>query len=129
MLSTGPMQQAMPNRPASTPALIAMGANATTPTRMREFVAFSGCKTPVCALIKRYGMRVHATSTKGPTTSLKKMLVKCARGTSPDSFSEGFPRTLRLKPVIRVRDNLQKAIHDEPCERELPRDIHRRKSR
>src|ERR1700722_3564236 len=129
ILRIGPIQQAMPNRPARTPALIAIGANATSPTRMSEFVAFWGCKTPVCALMNRYGMSVKPMSTRGPTTSLKKMLVKCARGTSPDSFSEGFPRTFRLKPVMRVLDNLQKAIHDESCERELPRDIQRRKSR
>src|SRR4051812_1568952 len=120
MLNRGPMQQAMANRAPRVPALMAMGAKATTATRSREAVALAlgwfGLSTsliPVWALMNRYGINVTATRSRGARISAKNMLAMAARGTSPDILLEGSPRILRLYPVIRVRESLQKAIHDE----------------
>ena len=105
MLSSGPMQHAMANMPAATPALMAMGAKATMPTRSSAAVGAGvpepdpplfELSTPTCELTKRYGINVSATNRRGDTISLTKMLEKCARGTSPDIFDEGSPTILRL---------------------------------
>src|SRR3569833_1405777 len=132
MLRIGPMKQAMVNMTASVPALMAMGAKATTPIRSNDDVAFaflSLAMTPVWALMERYGMSVTATRSSGAMISPKNRFVMAARGTSAESLPEGSPTAFRLYPVIRVLESLLNAIHEEACARELPRDSQRRKSR
>jgi hypothetical protein len=135
MLRRGPIQQAMPNIAARTPALTAIGAKATMATRINELVASGvfpsllSAITPTCALMNRYGISVTATIRSGPTISPKKRFVKEARGTSPESFWDGSPRAFRLYPVILVRERRQKAIHEEEWDLELPLESHLRKSR
>jgi len=41
IMRQGPMQQAIPNKPSSIPALMAMGANAMMAILMREFVGLA----------------------------------------------------------------------------------------
>jgi len=60
--------------------------------------------------------------------SEKMTACQLARGTSPDSFSDGWPSFFLLYPVILVRESRQYPIHELLCDRELPRDIHRRNS-
>ena len=64
----------------------------------------------------------------GQTISEKKTARQLARGTSPESFSEGCPNRFFLYPVIIVLDKRQYPIHELLCEREFPRDIHLRNS-
>lgn len=75
-----------------------------------------------------YAMMNNMAITTGKMTSEKITFRHLARGTSPESFSDGSPSLFFLYPVIIVRDSRQYPIQELLCEREFPRDIHRKNS-
>ena len=67
-----------------------------------------------------------ATVETGQTTSKKKTSLRVARGTSPERFSDGC-HSLFSYPAI-ISDKRQYPIQELRCERELPCDVHLKKS-
>ena len=65
----------------------------------------------------------------GQRISEKMTALQPARGTSLESFSEGWPNFFFLKPVIIVLERRQYPYQLLLCDRALPLDIHRRNSR
>ena len=80
------------------------------------------------AFTNMYAMMNSIAITTGKITSEKITARHLARGTSPESFSDGRPSFFFLYPVIIVRVSRQYPIQELLCERELPRDIHRKNS-
>jgi len=102
ILRRGPIQHAIPNIIARTPALTATGAKATIPRRINALVGVGvtlsllAAMTPTWEFMKMNGIKVAATTNSGPTISPKKRFVNEARGTSPDILDDGSPRVFRL---------------------------------
>lgn len=124
-LNIGPNITATKNSTRRTIAFHTTGPKETTPSRMRglTFPVLSNDLTNMYAMMKirapAIGMRISEVMTTAQP----------ARGTSPESFSDGWPSLFFLKPVIWVRDKRQYPIHEFACVLELPRDIHRKNSR
>jgi hypothetical protein len=103
-----------------------IGPRDTTAIRMR---ALGGvCPETGNDLTNMYAMIRRRAKKMGKRTSEMMTARQPARGTSPDSLSDGRPSLFFLYPVIIVRDNLQYPIQELLCERELPRDIQRKNS-
>jgi hypothetical protein len=79
-------------------------------------------------LTNMYAMTNTTAMKTGKMISEKITARQLARGTSPDNFSDGCPSLCFLYPVIIVRERRQYPIHELLCDREFPRDIHRRNS-
>ena len=80
-------------------------------------------------LTNMYAMTNNAALHIGIITSDARTVLQDARGTSPESFSDGCPSLFFLNPVTFVLDNLQYPIQELAWDRELPRDIQRKNSR
>jgi hypothetical protein len=124
--SIGPKKSETRKRISKTAAFHTMGPRDTTPIRMRglgwDCPATGKDLTNMYATIRRMAKKM------GKRTSEMMTARQPARGTSPDSFSEGRPSFFFLYPVIIVRDKRQYPIQELLCEREFPRDIQRKNS-
>ena len=124
----GPKNMETKKRTRRTAAFHRIGPNATIAIRINGdalvWVFFS-----TKDLTKMYAMTNNAALQIGKMISDPKTVLHDARGTSPDSFSEGCPSLFLLNPVMFVLDNLQYPIQELAWDRELPRDIQRRNSR
>jgi len=124
----GPKKRETKNRVIRTAAFHTTGPTATTPMRIRGL----GCWLPFLSgndFTNMYAMTKIAEMQMGEMISEKITVRHVARGTSPESFSEGWPSFFFLYPVIIVLDNRQYPYQLLAFVLELPRDIQRKNSR
>ena len=124
--SIGPKNSETRKRISKTAAFHTIGPRDTTPMRMRGLGWL--CPATGNDLTNMYAMIRRMAKKMGKRTSETMTARQPARGTSPDSFSDGRPSFFFLYPVIIVRDSRQYPIQELLCERELPRDIQRKNS-
>jgi hypothetical protein len=117
----------MKNSDRRTVAFHTSGPMAMTAIRIRGL----GGSSPFTGkdLTNIYATMNRVAAQIGKITSDRITDPQLARGTSPDSFSEGWPNRFLLYPVIIVRDNLQYPYQLLFVCLELPRDIQRKNSR
>ena len=104
--SIGPKNNEMKNKAKSTPAFHTIGPIAITPI----LISGLGCWFPSGSgkdLTNMYATTKIVAMQSGQTTSDQMTVFQDARGTSPDSFSDGWPSFFFLYPVIIVLESLQ----------------------
>ena len=124
----GPRKREMKNSVRSTAAFQTTGPMAMIPMRMSGL----GLGLPLRSgkdLTNMYAMMNIVAWHMGQMISENSTARQGARGTSPDSFSDGCPSFFFLYPVIIVRERRQYPYQLLAFARELPRDIQRRNSR
>lgn len=124
----GPRKREMKNRLIRIAAFQTTGPMAITAMRIRGL----GGRVPSGLgndLTNMYAMTKSMAMQTGIMISEPMTDRHVARGTSPDSFSEGCPSFFFLYPVIIVLDNRQYPYQLLALVLELPRDIHLRNSR
>ncbi len=124
--SIGPRKSDTRKRTSKMAAFHTIGPRDTTAIRTRGLGGV--CPETGNDLTNMYAMIRRKAKKMGKRTSEMMTARQPARGTSPDSFSDGRPSFFFLYPVIIVRDNRQYPIQELLCERELPRDIQRKNS-
>ena len=125
--SMGPRNNEMMKSVRRTAAFHTIGPKEMTAMRIK---ALGGCcpSGPGKDLTNRYAMVNRTAINIGKMTSEKRTARHPARGTSPESFSDGCPSLFFLYPVIMVRERRQYPIQELLWDLELPRDIHRKNS-
>lgn len=124
---TGPRNSDTMKRAKSTAPFQTRGPKETTAMRTK---AAGGCVplVPGNDLTNKYAIMNSTAMKIGKITSEMITARQPARGTSPDIFSEGWPSTFFLYPVILVLDRRQYPIQELLCDREFPLDIHLKNS-
>ena len=124
----GPRKSDRKNSVMSTAAFHTVGPTAMSRIRTSGLGGVLPCSSGN-DLTNMYATMKMMHAPMGHRISEKMTFLHGARGTSPDSFSDGCPSFFFLYPVIAVRDRRQYPYQLLAFVRELPRDIQRKNSR
>jgi hypothetical protein len=104
---TGPNISETKNSMSNTAAFHTIGPIDTTAIRMSGLGGVTVVPFAGNDLTNMYAITNKAARTMGEMTSAKRTARQPARGTSPESFSDGRPNFFFLYPVIIVRERRQ----------------------